>query len=268
MADDQRAGAGQGAAVRRIGGVGGVGGVRGAAARAWRAFTDAPAYPANAEDRRTISLVGIEMPFRPAAALAVVTMLVLLDYSRTFIPEDVRQLGFTAEGMRIQAIERLLLYGIVPLAIILFVFRDRPSRYGLQLGDWRWGIGLAALGIVLMTPVVFALAGLPSFRAYYAISHAPVPDLLVTHTLDLFPSEFVFRGFLQFTLVRAFGGIGVLMATLPFVFAHLGKPEIETFSTLFGGMVYGWVDWRTGSILYSAIAHVYIVTLLVTLTAP
>jgi membrane protease YdiL (CAAX protease family) len=80
------------------------------------------------------------------------------------------------------------------------------------------------------------------------------------------PSEFVFRGFLLFALVRAFGGIGVLISTLPFVFAHLGKPEIETFSTLFGGMVYGWVDWRTGSILYSAAAHVYIVTLLVALS--
>jgi membrane protease YdiL (CAAX protease family) len=67
-------------------------------------------------------------------------------------------------------------------------------------------------------------------------------------------------------VVRVYGGIGVLMATMPFVFAHLGKPEIETFSTLFGGMVYGWVDWRTGSILYSAAAHVYIVTLLVTLS--
>jgi membrane protease YdiL (CAAX protease family) len=237
------------------------------ARRAWSAFVAAPAYPPDAADLRTISVAGIEMPFRAAAAIAVVTMLVLLDYSRTFIPDDVQALGFTAEAMRYQALERVVVYGLVPLAVILLVFRDRPSRYGLRLGDWRWGVGLAAVGIAIMTPVVAALAGLDSFRAWYSVSHAPIADLLVTHTLDLFPSEFVFRGFLQFTLVRALGGIGVLVATLPFVFAHLGKPEIETFSTLFGGMVYGWVDWRTGSILYSAVAHVYIVTLLVTLAA-
>jgi membrane protease YdiL (CAAX protease family) len=54
---------------------------------------------------------------------------------------------------------------------------------------------------------------------------------------------------------------------MPFVFAHLGKPEIELFSTLFGGLVYAWVDWRTRSIVWSTIAHVYIVTLLVLLAA-
>jgi membrane protease YdiL (CAAX protease family) len=116
-----------------------------------------------------------------------------------------------------------------------------------------------------MTPVIVGLAGLPSFRTYYAPGAAAAGDLLITHTLDLVSSEFLFRGFLQFALVRAFGGIGILVATMPFVFAHLGKPEIETFSTLFGGMVYGWVNWRTGSIVYSSLAHVYIVTLLVTL---
>jgi membrane protease YdiL (CAAX protease family) len=65
-----------------------------------------------------------------------------------------------------------------------------------------------------------------------------------------------------------YGGIGVLMATMPFVFAHLGKPEIEVFSTLFGGLAYGWLNWRTGSILYSAAAHIWILTILLVATSP
>ena len=64
-----------------------------------------------------------------------------------------------------------------------------------------------------------------------------------------------------FTLVRAIGPVGVLVATMPFVFAHLGKPELELFSTLGGGLVYGWLAWRTGSILWGTVAHVYILTL-------
>jgi membrane protease YdiL (CAAX protease family) len=169
--------------------------------------------------------------------------------------------------MRFQSLERFVLFGMIPLGVVLVVFRDRPTRYGLRLGDWRWGLSLLVLGIVLMTPVVVALTGLPAFRGYYAPSVAPVPDLLLTHSLDLFSAEFLIRGFLMFPLIRLFGGIGLLIATLPFTFSHLGKPEIETFSTLFGGLVYAWVDWRTGSILYSAAAHVYIVTLLVVLAA-
>jgi membrane protease YdiL (CAAX protease family) len=63
------------------------------------------------------------------------------------------------------------------------------------------------------------------------------------------------------TLVRAMGPIGVLVATLPFVFAHIGKPELELFSTLGGGLVYGWLAWRTGSIWYGAAGHVAILTM-------
>ena len=227
----------------------------------------APAYLPEPGDLRTIRLFGLELPFRASVAIVVVTLAVLFDYTRTFIPESIRALGLGAEGLRYQAIERLVVFLLVPLAVVVFGFRDSPSRYGLRLGDWRWGIGLILVGLAVMTPVVMLLASLPDFRAYYAPSVAPLPDLLVTYTLDLVPAEFVLRGFLMFALLRAIGPIGVLVVQFPFVLAHLGKPEIELFSTLFGGFVYAWVDWRTGSILWSALAHIYIVTLLVVLSA-
>jgi membrane protease YdiL (CAAX protease family) len=68
------------------------------------------------------------------------------------------------------------------------------------------------------------------------------------------------------TLVRVVGPIGVLIAAWPFVFAHLGKPDLELFSTLGGGLVYGWLAWRTRSVVWGAIGHTYILTL-VTLAA-
>ena len=65
----------------------------------------------------------------------------------------------------------------------------------------------------------------------------------------------------MFTLVRAIGPFGLLVAAMPFVFGHLGKPELELFSTLGGGLIYGWLAWRTGSIVWGSIGHVYILTL-------
>jgi membrane protease YdiL (CAAX protease family) len=50
---------------------------------------------------------------------------------------------------------------------------------------------------------------------------------------------------------------------MPFVYAHLGKPELELYSTLAGGLVYGWLAWRTRSILWGTIGHIYIVTLVI-----
>lgn len=235
--------------------------------RLWARFTAAPPYPALPADVRTVSIVGVALPVRAGIAVAVMTFAILLDYSRTFIPEQIQALGLAHEAMRFQAIERAVLFGLVPLAVVLFVFRDRPARYGLTLGDWRAGLVLVAAGILAMTPVVAWLASLPEFRAYYAPTAAPIGDLVLTYGLDLFASEFLLRGFLMFALLRLIGPFGLLVATMPFVFAHLGKPEIELFSTLFGGLVYAWVDWRTGSIVWSAIAHVYIVTLLITLAA-
>ncbi len=229
--------------------------------RAWARLTDGPLYPATDADRRTITLVGLELPIRATVAIAVITFALLFDFSRTFIPADVASLGRAPEATRIYAIERLVLFGIVPLLVVLIGFRDRPSRYGLTIGDWRWGLGLMLAGCALMTPIVLAFAGLPDVRAYYAPSAAPIVDVLITNALELTATEFAFRGFLMLTLVRVIGPLGVVVAALPFVFGHLGKPELELFSTLGGGLVYGWLAWRTRSIVWGAIGHTYILTL-------
>lgn len=233
---------------------------------AWTAITAGPTYEADAADLRTINVAGLRLPVRASVAIAVVTFAVLFDHSATFIPHEIIAAGRTAGQLRAFAIERFVLFGLIPLAIVALAFRDRPSRYGLTLGDWRWGVALAATGCLLMTPIVLWFAALPDARAYYAQTVTSVGQLLVTNGLELPASEFLFRGFLMLTLVRVLGPIGVLVATMPFVFAHVGKPELELFSTLVGGLIYGWVTWRTRSIVWGSIAHVYIVVL-VTLAA-
>ena len=228
-----------------------------------RWLADAPSYPATDADRREIDVLGLRLPWRATVAIAVVTLVVLADYSRMFLPGDLLDLGRTPFVMRLTALERAIIFGLVPLCVVIAVFRDRPSRYGLAVGDWRAGLALMVVGCAVMTPVVLWFATLPDVVAYYAPSAEPLPGLLVTNTLDLSAGEFLFRGFLTFTLLRAMGPAGVLVATMPFVYAHLGKPELELFSTLAGGLVYGWLAWRTRSILWGTIGHVYILSLVI-----
>jgi hypothetical protein len=234
--------------------------------RLWAAATAGPSYPAEPPDLRTVDLVGLRLPVRASVAVAVVTFAILFDYSGTLLPVGLTSAGRTPTATFGIAIERLVVFGLIPLAVVIFGFRDRPSRYGLTLGDWRWGASLAVIGSVAMTPVVLWFATQAEVRAFYGPSAAPLGQLLLTNGLDLVAAEFAFRGFLMLTLVRVIGPFGVLAATMPFVFAHLGKPELELFSTLGGGLVYGWLAWRTRSIVWGTLGHVYIVTL-VTLAA-
>jgi membrane protease YdiL (CAAX protease family) len=239
----------------------------GAASSALTRFRDGflgrprPEYPPTPADRRVVRIMGLDLPLRATTAIFVATFVELFDYSRTAIPRPILDLNLAAGAIRYQALERTILFGLVPLLVVLLAFRDHPRNYGLRLGDWRWGLGLSVVGMAAMTPLVLALAQDPSFARFYAPSAARPADVALTALIDLAPSEFVFRGFLMFTLLRAMGPLGMVVAQLPFVFSHLNKPEIELLSTLFGGLVYGWVDWRTRSIVWSILPHVYIITL-------
>ncbi len=225
-------------------------------------LADAPTYPPEAGDLRTVSVLGLALPVRATVAVLTVSLLVLLDYHGRINGLVDALLGpfgaGGAEAKRLESIGRLIVQGAIPLVVVLLVLRDRPSRYGLRLGDWRAGAAIAVAGCALMTPIVLALARVDAFAAYYAPQGTAPLDVIVTTALEVIPAEFFFRGFLLFALLRVIGPIAVVIATLPFAFVHLGKPEVETLSTLLGGLAYGWLDWRTGSVLWSGLAHTWI----------
>jgi CAAX protease family protein len=229
----------------------------------WGWLTTPPPDVVTNDDRRTIELLGLRLPIRASIAIAIATAVLLIDFSRILLPTTVAALGRSPDGLRGVAIERLVLFGVVPLLIVVAIFRDRPARYGLTVGDRTAGMALTLIGAAAMTPIVVWFATLPEVRAYYAPSAAPLLQVVLTNAIELTAAEFVFRGFLMFTLVRAIGPIGVLIAVMPFAYAHVGKPALELFSTLGGGLAYGWLAWRTRSILWGSIAHVYIVSLVI-----
>ena len=233
--------------------------------RAW--LTAAPAYPADAADLRSVVFLGLRLPRRATTAVVLVALLLLLDYHGQVTGLIAALTGWStaadADYKRVQGVGRALLLAGVPLLVIVVGFRDRPARYGLALGDWRTGAAIAIGGALVMTPVAIAFAHVPSFTAYYAPQAASPADVVISTALDVVPAEFFFRGFLLFALLRTVGPIAVVLATLPFAFSHLGKPEIETLSTLVGGFLYGWLDWRTGSVVWSGLAHTWILSALV-----
>lgn len=184
--------------------------------------------------------------------IVVSTLLLMVDYYHRLMP--------------LKAYDRVLLYLVVPLVIIVFIFRESPAEYGFRLGDWKWGLSLTLAACAGMTLILWLLLrGDTSMQDYYApLLDGPLPLPLYT-LLELIGWEFLFRGWILFGYARKFGPEALWLQAVPFALAHIGKPEIETLSTIFGGFVFGWIAWRAGSFLYPFLIHWYIFTLVVLL---
>jgi len=224
-------------------------------------MSDPETYGARREPGATFSVLGLRLPVRESVVIAVMTFTIIIDFYH--------DLALPQAPLLSQGIDRPLLYFIVPLATLL-ILGERPTDYGLRIGQWRMGVPLALGAIFVLTPVIIVAAGLPDFARFYRLDAYGEFSVAREHTgwaiagfaADVISAEFLFRGFLMWTLVRLMGPAGVLMATIPFVFTHLGKPELETLTTLFGGLGFGWLAWRTQSIWYGAAIHAFILVLL------
>jgi membrane protease YdiL (CAAX protease family) len=230
----------------------------------WRLYERATAGPTcepDEGDLAEVHLAGLALPLRASIAVFAVTALILVDQLRWLLPAS-GDATTDVLGLRLIPVARFALFLVAPLGLVLFVFRDRPARYGLRLGDWRWGAALLLAGLAVMTPIILWLAGLASFRSFYGSASVPFGASLLNNVVELVPAEFLFRGFLMFALWRRIGPLALVVVQVPFVLTHLGKPDVELWSTFIGGSIFAWLDWRTGSILWSALGHVYVLTLM------
>jgi CAAX protease family protein len=224
---------------------------------------DPPTYPAEPRDRADLDLVGLRVPALATAFLLLAVVLLMLDRNYDVLP---RFGPLDPRSLRNQGIERLVLFGLLPLGVLV-ALREDPRRYGLGRGDARRALELGSLATVVTVPVIAVIAGLPAIRDWYAPSTSTLPDVLLSNVIDLVPTEFLIRGFVLFALLRAIGPFGVVVAVVPFVMIHIGKPDVEALSTLVGGLVFGWLNWRTGSIWASAAYHVAIQTTVIVAAA-
>ncbi len=225
--------------------------------------TAGPEYPPDPADLADVRIFGLDLPRRASVAVLASTALIVLDQLGWLLPSGLASTPVGFAGLRAVTAARFVLFLVVPLLVVLVGFRDRAARYALQLGDWRWGAGLLLAGLAVMTPIILWLSGLESFRGYYGGESGPLAERVLNGLGELIPAEFLLRGFLLFALWRRVGPLALVLVQVPFVLTHIGKPDVELWSTFVGGSIFAWLDWRTGSILWSALGHVYVLTLMV-----
>jgi uncharacterized protein len=183
---------------------------------------------------------------REIAALSILsTLLLLLNAYHSITP--------------IQIMNEFGTYFLIPLLVVIFVFRKQPKEYGFGWGDWKTGIAITGFGILLIAPVIWLLVHADSnMRMYYSGRWNLATPFFTL--LSLWSWEFFFRGWLLFGYARKFGANALWLQAVPFALMHITKPEIETMSTIFGGFAFGWIAWRTRSFLYPFLLHWFIST--------
>ncbi len=208
----------------------------------------------------------IHLDWKITTLTVVSTLVLLVDYYHYPILPWTKLLSWwDTTGLSMKILDRTLLYFFIPMFIILVVFRENPKIYGFSLGDWKAGMIITIGAIGLMTPILWLVShGNSSMQSYYKPLVAGLPWNTL---LDLFGWEFIFRGWLLFGYARKFGEDGIWLQAVPFALAHVGKPELETLSTIFGGFAFGWVAWRTKSFVYPLLIHWYIASLTIIIAA-
>lgn len=150
---------------------------------------------------------------------------------------------------------------ILPIIIIKLFLKEKIKDYGLKLGDYKFGMTIVIISILVMLPILWFVSASPEFAIKYphlqmAKSNWSIFIIYEIGMLTyLFAWEFIWRGYMLFGLEKKFGYYAIFIQMIPFVILHNGKPELETFSAIIGALILGVIALRTRSFIYGVIIH-------------
>jgi uncharacterized protein len=150
---------------------------------------------------------------------------------------------------------------VLPVLILLYVFRRKPSEIGLGAGDWKLAIILGSLYLPLVVVGTWILSNGAAFQAGYPHYRPAAFDwrfFAVYELLFLFywlGWEYLWRGFLLFGTAHTFGVYAIFVQMVPFALLHLDKPISEAFLSILGGLALGALVWRCRSFWIAVPIH-------------
>ena len=194
-----------------------------------------------------MTIGGVEFDLKLTFLIILGTVVPMLDF-------------YKHEFFSVKAYDRFIWYFVIPMLVIVVLFRESPVVYGFKLGNWRTGLMWTAVSCVGMAIILIFIARTPSMQQYYdARAPRELWRLVLQNGVELFAWEFIWRGLMLFAFARAFGpGPAIFLQAVPFAFMHLGKPEVETLSTIFGGAGFGFIAWQSESFIYPWLIHWFI----------
>ncbi len=208
---------------------------------------------------------------RKATAVLVVSPLLVVTWKYYASPEKILQAlrpewvlwdDPQATAAVYAMVGTFVLLGLIPAMVVKLAFGERLADYGVRLGDRpRTFRTMAFLG------PLFVLGGYIASRDLAVQIEYPLnpsagssPAMFAIHgfayLLFYLGWEFHFRGFLQHGLRASMGDTSaVLVAVMASCLAHLGKPASETYAAILGGLLWGFLAFRTRSLASGLVQH-------------
>ncbi|MBM4039331.1 MAG: CPBP family intramembrane metalloprotease, partial [Planctomycetes bacterium] len=158
-----------------------------------------------------------------------------------------------------------ILYTAAAALFSALVLRCSPVKLGLEWGEARLWARYVLLFALVMAAAILAVAWLdPSFASYYR-NHRPTAESAPVflayagcYAVYLFGWEYFYRGFLLFGLEPRLGDFAAVVQAVPFALLHIGKPEVETYSSIAGGVILGVLALRARSMWPCFLLHAFV----------
>ena len=161
-----------------------------------------------------------------------------------------------------------LLFFIIPVYVIKLIFKEELKDFGMSFTNLKVGVLYTFIAILIFISIVILVSNSENFREYFPLMNSAKDDLVVFLIYEIFfltfifSWEFIFRGYILFGLEKKFGLYAIFIQMIPFVLLHSGKPFIETFASIFGGLFLGYLALRTRSMLHGFLIHAIILVAL------
>ncbi len=152
---------------------------------------------------------------------------------------------------------------LIPAAVLLLLFRRRPSECGLGLGDWKLAGAVAAIYAPVVTAGCWMLSAMPGFQARHPRLDEVAErwEIFVLYEaaflLYWLGWEYLWRGFVLFGTRHVLGAWAIFAQMLPFAMLHAGKPAPEAFLSILGGLLLGAVVWRVRAFWIAVPIHAF-----------
>ena len=150
---------------------------------------------------------------------------------------------------------------VLPVAVLLMIFKTRPVCIGLGAGDIRFAGRVLMVYLPVVVVGTWVLSGSGDFQDVYphyreaSRSWAAFAQYHALFLVYWIGWEYLWRGFILFGTAHTLGMYAIFVQAAPFALLHLQKPVPELALSVVGGIALGAVVWRCRSFWIAVPLH-------------